>query len=198
MPGKNLDTALRQLPAHRLALDNPPLLVGCDRLTLLVPTQFDHHLSKRHEVALADLAQHEKRELLKRVWTTPESDRPRVTICNLTEAAAKSFATLAERPRSRSNTPDAVAHFLTQCLFCCFAGDGSLLPGKYFDRRINTKTLSPGRRGGNLDKVFEAVKSGGLFGMDGVPWFNGGLFPTIAVPRLDIVDVTGLRQAPDK
>jgi hypothetical protein len=145
-PGKTLDTALRQLPAHRLALDDPPLLVECDRLTLRVLTQFDHQLSKRHEVALGGLAQHEKRELLKRVWPTPERHCPRVTNYNITEATAKSFATLAERPRSRSNKPDAVAHFLSQCLFCCFAGDGNLLPGKLFDRLINTKTLSPGCR----------------------------------------------------
>ena len=33
-PGKNLDTALRQLQQYSLALSNPPLLVVCDRLIL--------------------------------------------------------------------------------------------------------------------------------------------------------------------
>jgi hypothetical protein len=42
------------------------------------------------------------------------------------------------------------------------------------------------------------MKSGGLFGVDDVPWFNGGLFQTIAVPRLDILDVTELRNAAEK
>ena len=139
-PGKNLDAALRQLQAYSLALDNPPLLVVCDRLTIRIHTQFNGHPSERHEIALADLARHEKRELLKRVWTAPESFRPRLTNRDITEAAAKSFATLAERLRSRGNSPDAVAHFLTQCLFCCFAGDVNLLPGKLFDR---ARELSP-------------------------------------------------------
>jgi hypothetical protein len=197
-PGKNLDAALRQLQTYSLALDNPPLLVVCDRLSIRIHTQFNGHPSERHDIALADLAQHDKRELLKRVWTAPESFRPRTTNRDITEAAAKSFATLAERLRARGNSPDAVAHFLTQCMFCCFAEDVNLLPGKLFDRLINTKTLSPERLGDNLGKLFEAMKSGGLFGVDDVPWFNGGLFQTIAVPRLDILDVIELKRAAEK
>ncbi len=197
-PGKNLDTALRQLLGYTLALDNPPLLVVCDRLTIRIHTQFNGHPSERHDIALADLEQHDKREQLKRVWTAPESFRPRVTNRDITEAAARSFATLAERLRQRGNTPDAVAHFLTQCLFCCFAEDVGLLPGKLFDRLINARTLTPERLSQNLGNLFAAMKDGGLFGVDDVPWFNGGLFQTIAVPTLDILDVTELRAAADK
>ncbi|MDO9149268.1 MAG: hypothetical protein Q7U52_16700 [Hydrogenophaga sp.] len=197
-PGRNLDEALRQLQGYSLALENPPLLVVCDRLTIRIHTQFNGHPSERHTIALAELEQHETREKLKRVWTAPDSFKPRTTNRDITEAAAKSFATLAERLRERGNTPDAVAHFLTQCLFCCFAEDVGLLPGQLFDRLINAKTMSPERLGDNLGKLFEAMKSGGLFGVDDVPWFNGGLFQTIAVPRLDILDVTELRNAADK
>jgi hypothetical protein len=186
------------LQGYSLALENPPLLVVCDRLHIRIHTQFNGHPSERHDIALADLQQHERRELLKRVWTAPESFRPRTTNRDITEAAAKSFATLAERLRARGNSPDAVAHFLTQCLFCCFAEDVDLLPGQLFDRLINNKTMSPERLGDNLAKLFEAMKSGGLFGVDDVPWFNGGLFQTIAVPRLDILDVTELRNAAEK
>jgi hypothetical protein len=201
-PGKNLDAALRQLLGYTLALDNPPLLVVCDRLTLRIHTQFNGHPSERHDILLAELEQHEKRELLKRVWTAPESFKPRITNRDITEAAAKSFATLAERLRQRgngqANTPDAVAHFLTQCLFCCFAEDVGLLPGKLFDRLINNRSLTPERLGQNLSNLFQAMKDGGLFGVDDVPWFNGGLFQTIGVPVLDILDVTELRNAAAK
>ena len=197
-PGKNLDAALRQLLGYTLALDNPPLLVVCDRLTLRVHTQFNGHPSERHDIALAELEQHEKRELLKRVWTAPESFRPRTTNRDITEEAARSFATLAERLRQRGNGPDAVAHFLTQCLFCCFAEDVGLLPGQLFDRLINAKTMVPERLGQNLGNLFGAMKDGGLFGVDDVPWFNGGLFQTIAVPVLDAMDVTELRNAAAK
>lgn len=197
-PGKNLDAALRQLLVYTLALDNPPLLVVCDRLNIRIHTQFNGHPSERHDIALADLEQHDRRELLKRVWTAPESFRPRTTNRDITEEAARSFATLAERLRQRGNGPDAVAHFLTQCLFCCFAEDVGLLPGKLFDRLINAKTMAPERLGQNLGNLFGAMKDGGLFGVDDAPWFNGGLFQTIAVPVLDAMDVTELRNAAAK
>src|SRR3990167_4279311 len=98
-PGKNLDAALRQLLGYTLALENPPLLVVCDRLSIRIHTQFNGHPSERHDIALADLEQHDTRELLKRVWTAPESFKPRTTNRDITEAAARSFATLAERLR---------------------------------------------------------------------------------------------------
>lgn len=197
-PGKNLDAALKQLLGYTLALENPPLLIVCDRLTIRIHTQFNGHPSERHEITLADLEQHDQRERLKRVWTAPESFRPRTTNRDITEEAARSFATLAERLRQRGNTPDAVAHFLTQCLFCCFAEDVGLLPGKLFDRLINARTMAPERLGQNLGNLFGAMKDGGLFGVDDVPWFNGGLFQAIAVPTLDILDVTELRNAAAK
>ena len=197
-PGRNLNDALRQLQGYSLALDNPPLLVVCDRLNIRIHTQFNGHPSERHDIALHELDKLDKRELLRRVWTAPESFRPRTTNRDITEAAAKSFATLAERLRQRGNGPDAVAHFLTQCLFCCFAEDVGLLPGQLFDRLINAKTLTPQRLSENLGKLFDTMKSGGLFGVDDVPWFNGGLFKIIAVPQLDIQDVTELRKAAAK
>jgi hypothetical protein len=197
-PGKNLDAALRQLQGYSLALANPPLLIVCDRLNIRIHTQFTGRPSERHDISLADLEQHDKRELLKRAWTAPESFQPRTTNRDITEAAAQSFATLAERLRHRGNTPDDVAHFLTQCLFCCFAEDVGLLPDGLFERLINNKALPPERLSQNLGKLFEAMQSGGLFGVDDVPWFNGGLFKAINVPTLDILDVTELRNAAEK
>jgi hypothetical protein len=46
-----------------------------------------------------------------------------------------------------------------------------------------------------LAKLFEAMRDGGLFGVDAVPWFNGGLFATIAVPPLAADDVAALKAA---
>ncbi|MFN7042231.1 MAG: type IIL restriction-modification enzyme MmeI, partial [Acidovorax temperans] len=49
-PGKNLDTALKQLLTYSLALSNPPILVVSDRLTIRIHTQFTGHPSATHEV----------------------------------------------------------------------------------------------------------------------------------------------------
>jgi hypothetical protein len=157
-PGRNLDTALKQLLTYSLALSNPPLLVVCDRLTTRIHTQFNGHPSEVHTVLLAELDQPEKQALLRRLWLEPESFRPKKTSRDITEAAAKSFATLADGLRRRGPAKDAdpqgwqrhadeVAHFLTQCLFCFFAEDVGLLPGRMFEGLVNNKNLARAANG---------------------------------------------------
>ena len=194
-PGKNLDTALKQLLTYSLALGNPPLLVVCDRLTIRIHTQFNGHPSETHLIRLDQLDQPDRLALLRRLWTDPESFRPRKTTRDITEAAAKSFATLAEQLRRRGHGADQVAHFLTQCLFCFFAEDVGLLPGRMFERLVNNRQIMSDRLTKGLGDLFIAMRNGGLYGVDDIPWFNGGLFKKIDVPRLEILDVTELRNA---
>lgn len=202
-PGKNLDSALKQLLTYSLALSNPPILVVSDRLTIRIHTQFTGHPSQTHEVKLEELDQPEKLALLRRIWTAPESFKPKVTNRDITEAAARSFATLAEQLRTRRKAPDGtgghdaeqVAHFLTQCLFCFFAEDVGLLPGRMFERLVNNQHISADKLTAGLEGLFTVMRDGGLYGPDDIPWFNGGLFKTIHVPKLETLDVTELRNA---
>ena len=194
-PGKNLDAALRQLQQYSLALSNPPLLVVCDRLVIRIHTQFNGHPSEAHTVRVDQLDQPATQSLLRRVWLDPESFRPQKTTRDITEAAARSFATLAEQLRSRGNDAETVAHFLTQCLFCFFAEDVGLLPGRMFERLVGNRQLTSDRLTTGLQSLFATMQGGGLYGPDDIPWFNGGLFQRIDVPRLEIVDITELRNA---
>ena len=194
-PGKSLDLALKQLLTYSLALSNPPLLVVCDRLTIRIHTQFNGHPSEVHTVLLGELDQPAKQALLRRLWTDPESFRPKKTSRDITEAAAKSFATLADGLRKRHNNPDEVAHFLTQCLFCFFAEDVGLLPGRMFEGLVNNKHLTSDKLTQGLTNLFTAMCNGGLYGNDDIPWFNGGLFKKVKVPALSIMEVTELRNA---
>jgi hypothetical protein len=195
-PGKNLDAALKQLLSYSLALANPPLLVVSDRLTIRIHTQFTGHPSQTHAIEIEELDQPEKRALLRRIWTAPESFKPRQTNRDITEAAARSFATLAEGLRQRgAGDANAVAHFLTQCLFCFFAEDVGLLPDRMFERLVNNQKIAPERLGQGLEQLFSAMQNGGLFGVADIPWFNGGLFQTINVPALTAPDVLELRRA---
>jgi hypothetical protein len=212
-PGRNLDAALKQLLTYSLALSNPPILVVSDRLLIRIHTQFTGHPSETHEVQIADMDQPDKLALLRRIWTAPESFKPRITNRDITEAAAKSFSTLAEGLRRRSaptntaagasedDVPAAqqranqVAHFLTQCLFCFFAEDVGLLPGRMFERLVTNRKITPDKLTMALADLFRTMQRGGLFGADDIPWFNGGLFSTINVPKLSILDVTELRNA---
>jgi hypothetical protein len=194
-PGKNLDTALKQLLNYSLALSNPPLLVVCDRLTIRIHTQFNGHPSEVHTVLLGELDQPEKQALLRHLWTNPESFRPKKTSRDITEAAAKSFATLADGLRKRNQDADEVAHFLTQCLFCFFAEDVGLLPGRMFEGLVNNKHLNSDKLTQGLTNLFTVMRKGGLYGNDEIPWFNGGLFKKVKVPRLSIMEMTELRNA---
>jgi hypothetical protein len=217
-PGRNLDDALKQLRNYAAALDNPPLLVVSDRAIIRVHTQFTGHPSTTHEIKLADLEHPEKRALLKNAWLNPEWFRPKETTLDITLAAANSFATLAARLRNRGlildkkgdkvsgvavNEPQAVAHFLTQCLFCFFAEDVGLLPDRLFQKMIDAKLdsnfigdiLPSEKLSRGLSTLFNAMRTGDLFGIYDIDRFNGGLFQTIAVPKLDILDVTELRNA---
>lgn len=205
-PGKNLDAALRQLLSYSLALSNPPILVVCDRLTIRIHTQFTGHPTETFHVALAELDQPDKLALLRRIWTDPESFRPQKTSRDITETAARSFATLADGLRKRcpdkSAQPleaqthaDEVAHFLTQCLFCFFAEDVGLLPGRMFEGLVNNRQLTSDKLTTGLRNLFTVMRDGGLYGNDDIPWFNGGLFKKIKVPALTVLDMTELRNA---
>ncbi len=213
-PGKNLDNALKQLLTYSLALANPPLLVVSDRLVIRIHTQFTGYPSTTHEVRISEMDQPAQLALLKRVWTDADSFKPRQTNRDITEAAARSFAALAEGLRQRLAVADTrpaptpapspeqtqhhanrVAHFLTQCLFCFFAEDVGLLPGRMFERLMNNAHATPERLTQGLQHLFATMQSGGLYGVDDIPWFNGGLFQTIDVPALTAPDLQELKRA---
>jgi hypothetical protein len=194
-PGKNLDSALKQLLTYSLALANPPILVVSDRLTIRVHTQFTGHPSETHTVTLYELDQPEKRALLRRIWTAPQSFKPQQTSRDITEAAARNFAHLADSLRQRGEPPERVSHFLTQCVFSLFAEDVGLLPSRMFERLLANKQATPERLAQGLTQLFETMRSGGLYGVDDIPWFNGGLFKTVAVPALTTADLQPLRDA---
>ena len=194
-PGKPLDAALRQLMMYALALDNPPLLVVSDRLHIEIHTHFNGTPSQRHVVKLEDIGDPAKRELLRRCFTAPESFKPAITNRQITEEAANAFATTAERLREAGIAPEAASHLLTQCLFCFFAEDVGLLPGRLFERLVGNKNADPDSLRRGLQGLFSTMRDGGLFGADSIAWFNGGLFQKVDVPPLTAMDVAALRNA---
>jgi hypothetical protein len=193
-PGKNLEGALRQLMMYALPLESPPLLVVSDRLHIRVHTHFTGTPSECHAFALDDLLRADARARLRRLWTEPEAFRPARSNRDITEEAARTFAASAERLRAAGTPAGQVSHFLTQCVFSFFAEDVGLLPARLFERLVGVP-VAPAVLRQQLAKLFEAMRDGGLFGVDAVPWFNGGLFATIAVPPLADADVAALKAA---
>ncbi|MBS0443892.1 MAG: class I SAM-dependent DNA methyltransferase, partial [Proteobacteria bacterium] len=193
-PGKSLEGALKQLMMYALPLENPPLLVVSDRLRIEIHTHFTGTPSEKHVFALDEMGRPEVQQRLRALWTDPEAFRPRRSNRDITEEAARTFAGTAERLRDAGVPAAEVSHFLTQCLFCFFAEDVGLLPSRLFERLVGVNVDAKQMRA-QLGKLFEAMRDGGLFGVDAVPWFNGGLFKSVAVPELMPEDVAALKTA---
>ncbi len=176
---KDLRAAYSQLLQYREALENPPCLVVCDMDRFEVHTNFTGTAKAVHAFTLADLARDpgEPLKILRAVMSEPEALRPAVTRTELTERAAGEFAVLARALRGRGHEARRVAHFLNKLLFTMFAEDSALLPQGLLERLAGGTGRDPTAFGEGLKALFERMAhAGGLFGVDRIDWFNGGLF----------------------
>jgi len=176
---KDLTAAYRQLLLYREALENPPLLVVCDLDRFEIHTNFTGTKKEIHSFTLADLATQpaEPLRVLHALMTTPNELRPGQTREELTEEAARHFASIAGSLRDKGHDPDAVAHFLTKLLFCLFAEDSDLLPRGLLSRLATATVKKPAVFVDGLSDLFGRMSDhGGLYGTEWIDWFNGGLF----------------------
>jgi hypothetical protein len=194
---KDLTAAFVQLQRYALALENPPLLVVCDLDRFRIHTNWTNSVSEVHEFGLNDLRDAKVRQTLKCVWSDPEKLKPGKTRAALTEEAAAEFAKLAQRLRSRGHRAEAVAHFINRLVFCMFAEDVGLLPGRMFKRMLE----HAGRRPDDFpllgSDLFRAMQAGGRVGFEQVDWFNGGLFDDDAAIPLDKDDIAAVLRVAD-
>jgi type II restriction/modification system DNA methylase subunit YeeA len=187
-----LDDAFKQLSQYALALESPPLHIACDTSRIIVKTAWTALTSETHEIELVDLRDFGVRQLLKNCFSNPDALKPGKSRQQLTEEAAESFAVLAKRLRERKHDPHAVAHFVNRLVFCMFAEDVGMLPNRMFERMLDAAYAAPAQFESMTKGLFAAMKAGGSFGVDGVPWFNGGLFDddrTLPMTKDDIAEV---------
>jgi type II restriction/modification system DNA methylase subunit YeeA len=196
-PGRDLRAALKQLTDYSLELENPPLLVVCDRERIEIHTAFTGYPDEPHSILIAALDQPEHLQTLRWVFTDPEKLRPVKSLAAITEEAAGQFGALAETLRGRGLEAQPVAHFLIQCLFCMFAEDENLLPRGIFTGLLTKAAADPARAANRLTALFNAMRDGGDYGDATIAWFNGGLFATVEVPPLTRADVAALQRAAD-
>jgi len=173
---KDLGAALRQLQQYALALDNPPLLIVSDFETIEIHTHFTNTVHTVRQLTLDDLADPAQRQALQWAFTDPERLKPGRTIEAVTAEAAELFAGLAQRLRERGHESQRVAHFMTRLLFCLFAEDIGLLPGRLFNDLLTAVKTRPAAFVDRARELFAAMRGGGWFGLIEIPWFNGGLF----------------------
>ena len=180
----NLDKAYAQLLQYRESLLNPPLLIVSDMQRIVIHTNFTNTAKQTHNLALEDLLEPARLELLRQAFTDPDALRPSQTPQQVTEKAAQEFGRLAELLRRYGNDPHATAHFLIRLLFCLYAEDANILPGGLFTRLV-TQPATTGVLTGQLRQLFAAMAAGGAFGADVIPHVDGGLFDDDAALDLD-------------
>jgi type II restriction/modification system DNA methylase subunit YeeA len=188
-PRKDLTAAYAQLQQYAVALENPPLLVVCDRERFRIHTNFTNSVSKIYEIDLEGLADADTRATLKAVFSDPDSLRPGKTRQSLTVEIAEEFATLAQRLRDRGHDPQATAHFINRLVFCMFAEDVKLLPNDMFKRMLEQAQQRSAKFEDLARDLFTAMQSGDRVGFEKVEWFNGGLFDSDDALPLDAEDI---------
>lgn len=189
---KDLNAAFAQIQRYAIALENPPLLVVSDMETIVIHTNWTNTVQEIQTIAIEDLEKPEVRQKLVWLFTEPERFRPGTTREMVTAQAAEAFASLAQRLHSQGYASRRVAHFVNKLLFSMFAEDIGILPGHLFTRMLEACTKDPSRFEKLAADLFGSMKSGGFFGVEEIPWFNGGLFDDAdALP----LDAEGLKLA---
>tara|TARA_R110002072_G_scaffold42064_12_gene118124 strand:- start:71759 stop:74809 length:3051 start_codon:yes stop_codon:yes gene_type:complete len=173
---KDLAAAYQQLQQYREGLENPPLMVVCDITNYEIHTNFTGYKPEVHAFTLDQLSDSGKLNLLKRVFTNPDSFKPSETVAAITEKVAAKIGTIAQALRDRGHEPHDAAHFLMKVMFCLFAEDVELLPKGLFQSVLTKSKDDPPRLKKQMDSLFEAMRTGGDFGVDEISYFNGGLF----------------------
>lgn len=181
-----LDEAYRQLLQYREALESPPLLIVSDIARTEIHTNFTGTRKDVHTILLKDMGEPRSLDLLRRAFTNPESFRPTLTAEKITQEVAAQLGKVAEGLRGRNHDPHLTAHFLMKCMFCLFAEDVGLLPRDLFKKLLDKFHHRPKDLSGRLNDLFNAMRSGGAYGSDDIPYFNGGLFDDR--PALDLTE----------
>ena len=191
---KNLNRAFRQLRQYALGLENPPLLIVSDMRIFRIHTNWTNSVSKVHEFGLGELVDQATFNKLKWAFSDPERLRPEQTREALTQQAASTFASLAQRLREGDCEPEAVARFVNRLVFCMFAEDMRLLPDRLFERMLEQADRRPEQFQELASDLFAKMASGGMVGYEEVAWFNGGLFDDGSALPLDRPGINMVRE----
>lgn len=139
-------------------------------------TPFPDPRSHRH--ALEDLLQDDVRQLLRAVWTDPDSLNPATRSARVTREVSTQLAELAKSLELAGNLPEHVAGFLTRCLFSMFAEDVELLPKGSFLQLLEAHRNDPATLMQMLRVLWADMDRGGFSAAlaHDVLRFNGKLF----------------------
>lgn len=186
---KDLQAAYSQLQQYAPALANPPLLIVCDTDRFVIHTNWNDLVSETHEIALEELLNSDKLNLLRYAFHDPDKLKPAKSRQQLTIEAASDFATIADKLRQRGHDPHDIAHFVNRLIFCMFAEDIDLLPKNLFTNLLERGIRTPDDLERKLASLFSAMRDGKEWGMEDILWFNGGLFDDDKALKLELDEI---------
>jgi hypothetical protein len=215
--GGDLQAAFQQLLQYRDNLENPPLLIVSDFDTIVVRTNFNGTVSQTYTVTLDDIASGDPlsgtnftaAQVLRACFEDPNELRPGQTTEALTKETADFFGKIATSLRNfrsarydeatreypRQYTDDQIARFLSKLIFCMFASDVGLLPKGIIGRLIDNNRNTAAQLAAGLSDLFAVMNTGGRFGTENIPHFNGGLFKDSEALEIPGDQVDALRRA---
>jgi type II restriction/modification system DNA methylase subunit YeeA len=191
---RDLNAAMDQLVRYAAALENPPLQVVCDTDRFIIRTAWTNAVPKQYEIELDDLSDPKQLSILRAVFHDPESLHPKETRAGVTKEAADKFSTIASRLQGRG-TPEEVAHFVNQLVFCFFANSVKLLPEGFLPKLLKRAEQRLDKAQEYFNALFEAMENGGEFDLTDIAHFNGGLFDGRRAIQLDGGDIGLLVEA---
>ena len=187
-----LDQAITQAVGYARHLKNPPLIVVSSFATIRIETNFQGMELIRHDIALSDLVQTDKSELLRKVFHNPDALRPDRSVADVTKETAELFSKIVADMEGHTENQEALARHLNRIIFCLYAEDSGLLPEGLFTSILYENRERPDQSNKSIADLFEKMAGGGTFGAHQIAYFNGDLFRadtpielnTVAMQRL--------------
>ena len=178
-----------ELYAKALPLDEgwPPFLIVVDvghSIELYADfsrsgkTYLQHPDPKSFRMLLPELAREDNRELLRAVWTDPNSLDPSRRAAKVTRELADRLAKLAKSLEKSKFEPGRVAQFLMRCLFTMFAEDVDLIPRESFSNLLKSTREEVATFPDMVRSLWESMDKGHFHPVlrKKLRRFNGGLF----------------------
>ncbi|WP_412565620.1 class I SAM-dependent DNA methyltransferase [Thalassobius sp. MITS945101] len=148
-------------------------------------TQFPD--GNRYRIYLEDLRQPETLDLLRAIWSDPQSLDPSLKSAEVTRDIAEHLAELGKSFEGQGHDSETVARFLMRCLFSMFAEDVDLIPYGSFTAKLKELRGHPEHAQPTLKSLWETMNTGGFSPVltKDLKRFNGGLFKDADALPLD-------------
>ncbi|MDE2842998.1 MAG: class I SAM-dependent DNA methyltransferase [Chloroflexota bacterium] len=193
-----LEGAFTQLLRYSIYLKTPPLLIVSSFQTIIIRTNFPGMETVLHKIPVSELGDPENLKILRAVFHAPSDLRPNRSVEDVTRETASLFRDIVADMEEQDEDQEKLARFLNQIVFCLYADDAGLLPGKMFTELVGQQFKEPGKFNVAVGNLFQQMATGGLFGPTTIPHFNGDLFNESDTVELSTVALQRLAEATQK